>query len=284
MDEITAEIEAQPAAPARALSVAPKLSFGAKTDMGRVRENNEDKHEFFLVESDAELASRGHVFIVCDGMGGHDAGQIASEFAAKTYIEAYRSHPASDPADAARAAVLTANRFVLDVARLVPARRGMGTTLSALNIIQDKAVVAHVGDSRVYRLRGGELAQMTLDDTWVRETVSSGMMTLEQAEAHPYRHVLTQAIGTEDSIRVQVVEEAIEAGDVYLICSDGLTNHVRDEEIARSLGEATHPSTIAWGLVNKALVGGGTDNATAIVLRVDALEPREAPAQPPAEG
>jgi protein phosphatase len=271
MEETTAEYAVQELAPRAELRVRPKVRIGAKTDLGRVRENNEDKFEFLVPSNDAELAWRGMVFVVCDGMGGHEAGQIASELACKTFISVYRDHPAEDPAEAARSASAAANRFVLDVARAVPSRKGMGTTLSALLLVQDRAFIVQVGDSRVYRLREGALAQMTLDHTWVEETVAMGIMPREQAEQHQYRHVLTRAIGTEPEIKTDVFVEDVREGDVYLVCSDGVTNHVGDEELKELLA-SQGPGEAAWAIVGRALVGGGSDNATALVVAVDALE------------
>ena len=271
MEETTAEFAVQELAPRVELRARPSVTVGAKTDLGRVRENNEDKLEFFVPTTDDELASRGMIFIVCDGMGGHEAGQIASELACKTFIDVYRNHPSESPEEAARSAVVAANRFVLDVSRAVPNRKGMGTTLSALLIVQDKAVIAQVGDSRVYRLRGGELVQMTNDHTWVEETVAMGTLTREEAEVHQYKHVLTRAIGTEQDVKVDIFSEDVQVGDVYLLCSDGLTGHVEDGEIQRALLEEG-PGEAAWGLVGKALVGGGRDNVTVVIVRVDGLE------------
>jgi protein phosphatase len=270
MEETTAEYAVQEIAPRPALRVRPAVSIGAKTDLGRVRENNEDKYEFFVPSSDEDLAWRGMVFVVCDGMGGHEAGQIASELACKTFIDVYRNHPAEDPSEAARSAVAAANRFVLDVARAVPSRKGMGTTSSALLIVQDKAYIAQVGDSRVYRFRDGVIVQMTVDHTWVEETVALGVMSREDAERHQYRHVLTRAIGTEQDIKTDLFVEDVREGDIYLLCSDGITNHVTNDEIGEILGQCG-AGEAAWSLVSKALVGGGSDNATALVVHVDAL-------------
>ncbi|MCU0316405.1 MAG: Stp1/IreP family PP2C-type Ser/Thr phosphatase [Fimbriimonadaceae bacterium] len=270
MDEITAPYAVADLVSTIELRTKPVVTVGAKTDMGRVRENNEDKHEYFLPEEDHILASRGHVFVVCDGMGGHEAGQIASELATKTFIESYLNHPAEDPEAAGVSATLTANRFIFDTARAVPARRGMGTTLSALCFVQEKAFIFQVGDSRVYRLRSGELEQITVDHTWVEEIVRSGQLTRSEAEVHPNRHILTQAVGTQPQIRVDTFALDLEVGDQFLVCSDGLTNHVKDEALARTLGE-NGPSKAAWMLVAMALADGGSDNATAIVIRVDDL-------------
>lgn len=272
MEEITAEFEVQSIAPATELRVAPKFQFGCKTDIGRIRDNNEDKYEFYIPEKPNELASRGSAFVVCDGMGGHEAGQIASELALKVFVSVYYGHPSESPETAARAAVAAADRFVTDVGQAVPSRRGLGTTLSALLIVQDKALVVQVGDSRVYRLRHGELEQLEQDHTWVEEAVQAGTFTREQAEAHPYKHMITRAIGAGGS-EPDVFEFDLEVGDVFLVCSDGVTNHVPDEDLARLLGEAESPSQLARTVVAEALAGGGSDNATTIVVRIDGLEP-----------
>lgn len=271
MDEITAEYVAAEIAPPEPLRVRPRVSIACKTDLGRVRENNEDKLEFFIPEDERLLASRGMIFLVCDGMGGHAAGQIASELTCKTFIDTYLNHPAAAPDAAARAAVSSANRFVVDVGRAVPDRRGMGTTLSGLLLIQDQALLVQVGDSRIYRLRDGELLQLTLDHTWVEEAVASGSMTREAAESHPYKHVLTRAIGSEAEPAPDLIWQQLREGDVFLLCSDGLTNHVTDEELRQTLMDLGLSEAV-WRLTALALAGGGSDNCTSLVVRVDGLD------------
>jgi PPM family protein phosphatase len=274
MDEITAEYTTdQLAAPAK-LRVRPRVTVACKTDLGRVRENNEDKFEYFLPEDDSTLATRGLVFLVCDGMGGHAAGQIASELTAKTFIDVYLNHPATEPEVALAGAVSAANRFVLDVARAVPSRRGMGTTLSGLVLLQDQAYTVQVGDSRVYRLRAGETTMLTQDHTYIEEAIRSGTLTPQEAETHPYKHVLTRAVGTEDTVAPDIELHDSKPGDLYMLCSDGLLNHVSDEEIAATMRNEA-PSNLAWKLVSMALLGGGSDNTTVMVVRVDELEPVE---------
>lgn len=270
MEETTAEYEVGQLLPQVELKVRPIVTVAAKSDLGRVRENNEDKFEFFLPEDDTRLATKGLLFIVCDGMGGHEAGQIASELACKTFIDVYMNHPSADTETALRAAVQASNRFVLDVARAVPSRRGMGTTLSALVMLQDQGFIAQVGDSRVYRVREGAIEQLTVDHTWVEDMVRGGVMERDVAEVHPNRHMLTRAIGTEFDAEADVFTFNLREGDLYMLCSDGLTNHVSDPEI-QSLLENNPPSDAAWKLVGAALVGGGSDNTTCIVTRVDEL-------------
>jgi serine/threonine protein phosphatase PrpC len=270
MEEITAEFSSEQLVPTQELRVKALVTVAAKTDLGRVRENNEDKFEFYVPEDDARLASRGQVFIVCDGMGGHAAGQIASELSVKTFIDVYYSHPSSDPEVAMTAAVVAANRFVTDVGRAVPARKGMGTTLSALVLLQEKAYTVQVGDSRIYRLRNGELLMLTHDHTWVDDAVRAGMITPAEAETHPYKHVLTRAIGGDADVKPDISSDDIQVGDTYLLCSDGLVNHVSDDTIGEVLRSKV-PSEAAWNLVGQALQGGGSDNTTVEVVRIDAL-------------
>lgn len=272
MEEITAEYAVQELAPSAELHIRPKVTVACKTDLGRVRENNEDKFEYYIPSEDSVLATRGQIYLVCDGMGGHAAGQIASELTCKTFIEVYLHHPAEDAETAAYSAVIAANRFVLDVARAVPSRRGMGTTLSALLIVQDRALTVQVGDSRIYRLRNDMLEMLTTDHTWVEDAISQGMITEEEASTHPYRHVLTRAVGTEDSVQPDLAWRNVEIGDTYLLCSDGLLNHVPDPEIAEVL-MANAPSEAAWKLVGQALAGGGSDNCTVLIVHIDDLEP-----------
>lgn len=273
MEEITAEYSVDDLAPSVPLRRVPRITVACKTDLGRVRENNEDKFEYFLPEDDATLATKGLVFVVCDGMGGHAAGQIASELASKTFLDVYLNHAGTEPLAASRSAVIAANRFVHDVSRTIPGRSGMGTTLSALALVQDVAVVTQVGDSRVYRLREGMLEPLTQDHTYINEMVASGALTLEQAASHPNRHMLTRAIGVEAGVEPDIRSHDLQVGDVFFLCSDGILNHVDDEAIGRTLRECT-PSAAVWKLISMALAGGGSDNATALVVRVDGLEER----------
>ncbi len=271
MDEITAEYTTEQLVPPPPLRWIPRVTVAAKTDLGRVRENNEDKFEFLLAEDPAQLATKGHVFIVCDGMGGHAAGQIASELAAKTFIDVYLSHLGTETDVSVRQAVAAANRLVSDVARTIPGRAGMGTTLSALVLIQNEAVIAQVGDSRVYRLRDHQLELLTTDHTWCEEQIRLGNLTPEEAETHQYRHVLTRAIGADIGPGPDVIVHPLRAGDLFLLCSDGVMNHVSDAGIEAILRENL-PGRAAWELVRFALEAGGSDNTTVLIVRVDALD------------
>jgi protein phosphatase len=274
MEDTTAEYSTEQIAPSTELRCVPKVSIGCKTDVGRVREINQDKFEYFIPEDDAALATRGQVFLVCDGMGGHAAGQVASELAIKTFIDVYLSHPSAEAASAAAAAVQAANRFVLDNARAFPARRGMGTTLVGLLLVQDQALAVNVGDSRLYRLRDGQLSLLTWDHTYPNELMKIGAIAPEEVANHPQHHVLSRAIGVDESFQPDVEPHELREGDVFMLCSDGVTNHVDDEQIGEVL-RSHGPSLAAWKLVGLALVGGGSDNATAMVVRIDEIAKRD---------
>lgn len=274
MDEITAEYAVADLLPPAELKVLAHVSVGAKTDLGRVRENNEDKFEFYIPDDELILASRGQVFVVCDGMGGHAAGQIASELACKTFIDVYLSHPGSDPKEALSTAIHAANRWVFLTARSNVARKDMGTTLSALVLLQDKAYCVQVGDSRIYRLRAGELTQITQDHTFVNELVRAGTITPEEAINHPRKNVITRAVGVEEIVAPDFFEFDIVEGDTYFLCSDGVMNHVDDDNILQILS-TNGPAAAAWKIVGQALLGGGSDNTTAVVLKVNRLEIRD---------
>jgi PPM family protein phosphatase len=271
MEDITAEYAVAELLPPAELKALAKVSIGSKTDLGRVRENNEDKFEFYIPSDEAVLASRGQVFVVCDGMGGHAAGQFASELTAKTFIDVYLTHPGTEITEALTGALHAANRHVYLVSRTNPSRKGMGTTFTGMVLLQDMAYVVQVGDSRAYRLREGELTQLTEDHTYMNEMVRMGVLTPEQAAVHPQKHVLTRAVGVEENTVCDVYQFAIQQGDIYFLCSDGILNHVEDDQIAAILG-ANGPAEAAWKLVGQALIGGGSDNATALVLRVDEVQ------------
>lgn len=271
MDEITAEYASDQLAPAAELRTRVRATVACKTDLGRVRENNEDKFEYYVSEDDTVLATKGSVYVVCDGMGGAAAGQIASELTAKTFIDVYLHHPAEDPRVAMAAAVTAANRFVLDVSRSVANRQGMGTTLSALILLQEKAYIVQVGDSRVYRVRNSEIEQLTEDHSWVEEALKLKMITPEEAETHPYKNVITRAVGTEGDLAPDIFVHELEVGDKFMICSDGLIRHVTDLTIAYLINEHD-PAEATWRLVGNALQNGGSDNTTVMIVRVDALE------------
>src|SRR5437868_4472922 len=199
------------------------LRFGAKTDLGQVRQNNEDKFDFIEPDDPVVLARRGRVYAVADGMGGHSAGQIASELALKIFIRSYYSDGAAQLGQALKRAVRDANAYVVEVAKAIPGRGGMGTTLTAAVVREDDLIVAQVGDSRVYQIRGDEIRQITQDHSWVAEHVRRGTMTEEEAAQSPHRNVITRSLGGAPEVEPDLYELKLQPGDRYLICSDGLS-------------------------------------------------------------
>jgi serine/threonine protein phosphatase PrpC len=276
MQEITAEFSAEElggALPDEPLRVVPRVKFVARSEIGHARENNEDKFDFYEPDEEPLLAARGSVYLVCDGMGGHNAGQIASELAAKQFLHAYY-HLGGTAQEAARHAILQAHHYIAEMASKIPSRYGMGTTLTALILKQDEGILAHVGDSRCYRLREGVFEQLSRDHTLVARLVEQGIITPEQARYHPQRNVIRQAVGVADPsepLEPDIETFALQAGDLYLLCSDGLTDMVDDAEIEAILRDEP-PTRAAWRLVDRALANGGRDNVTVVLVRVLALE------------
>jgi protein phosphatase len=235
-----------------------KVTAAASTDIGRVREGNEDAY-----------LNEAPLFAVADGMGGHRGGEVASQLALETLEVLFRHRRGTLPDQ-----VREANRAVFERSSRDAAVAGMGTTLTAAVADADRLRLAHVGDSRAYLLRDGELRMLTEDHTLVHRMVSQGEISDEEAEVHPHRSILTRALGTEPDI--QVDESVLDAqdGDRILLCTDGLTGMVTDDEIERTLREAAEPKDAVKRLVRAANQAGGVDNITAVVLDLE-LEPHE---------
>jgi len=246
-----------------------RFRVGARTDVGRVREGNEDS---YMVHEP--------LFAVADGMGGHQGGEVASNLALAA-METIAEEPLPDGDSAPRLAevVREANRVVLQRAGSDPALSGMGTTLTAvLAGIGGRIHVAHVGDSRAYLLRGGEMSQLTRDQTVVQRLVDEGRISPEEAEIHPQRSILTNAIGVDRDIEVDEASYELEIGDRLLLCSDGLSGMVSEADIKRILVENEDPQAACDALVEAANQAGGQDNITALIL--DAVEDQRVSAEP----
>jgi len=235
------------------------LRAAARTDVGRKRRGNED---CYAVAEDLGL------YLVADGMGGHTAGQVASEIASQAAVGALRTlvDASASLTDKLRFAVTAANREILDTAQRKPELAGMGTTLVALLAESDRVALAHVGDSRAYLIRGGRIRQLTDDHSLVAELVRRREITETAARGHPHRHVLTRALGVRRSVEPDLAELTPEAGDIFVLCSDGLTGHVRDAEIAEVASGADDPAAACAELVDLANDRGGDDNITVLVL------------------
>ena len=246
-------------------------AFGL-THVGRQRQHNEDA---FLVEDDA------HLFLVADGMGGHAAGEIASRIAVDsisefilhtkeddgTWPHAYDEH-FKRSTNRLMAAVRMANTRVLEAMRKDARLRGMGTTVVACLADEGTVSVAHVGDSRAYLIREGQLSRITNDHSWVFEQVQAGMLTEAEAEKHPLRNVITRALGGALQVTPDASEIEAQAGDVYLLCSDGLTGMVPENEILRVVTSSDGDLQKACQqLIDLANERGGLDNVTAVLVK-----------------
>ncbi|MDX6652127.1 MAG: family protein phosphatase [Solirubrobacterales bacterium] len=229
------------------------------TDTGRQRRANEDS--FF---------ARAPLFAVADGMGGAQAGEVASKIAAEAFEPALREGQA--PERQLARIVKNANKRIHELAKDDASRAGMGTTLTAALIGDGEVSFAHVGDSRAYRLRDGELKQLTNDHSLVEELRRQGRLTDEQAVDHPQRSIITRALGPEPDVDVDTMTFPAKEGDVYLLCSDGLTTMVLEERIAQILRGATSLDTAVRKLIQEANQNGGRDNITAVAFRLGDAE------------
>jgi serine/threonine protein phosphatase PrpC len=234
-------------------------AFGARTDVGRVRTGNEDGY-----------LARPPLFVVADGMGGHNAGEVASGLAVRLIDEALPVGVAPAPTSIA-SAIQAANAAVWSEARDRPDLAGMGTTCTIVVLDGPRAHVAHVGDSRAYLLRDGSLEQMTSDHTLIASMVREGLLTDEDAQSDERRHIITRAIGAERDVRIDLASRDLRAGDRLLLCSDGLSGQVADELIERVLAGEADPSVAVDRLVELANDAGGEDNVTVIVVDPDRL-------------
>jgi serine/threonine protein phosphatase PrpC len=252
--------------------MAVRLLVGAKTDMGRVREHNEDKFETLEPEDPGVLALKGRFYAVADGMGGHSAGQIASELALKTAFRAYYNDPSTDPEASLRHALEEANAYLLEVAKTIADRNGMGTTFTGAVVRDDDLFVVHVGDSRLYHLGPDRIDQLTADHSWVAEQVRRGALTEEEANASPFRNVITRTVGATPELEPDLLRLKLERGDRFLFCSDGLNSMLPNDEILR-WGLQGSPSVAAWNLIELANQYGGKDNITVLILDVQDVRP-----------
>lgn len=228
------------------------------TDRGRVREVNED-----AIAWDAEAGWA----VLADGMGGHQAGEVASTLAVEIIADGIKGADGAHRATVLERAVKQANITIFQQSDDQPRYFAMGTTVVAVDLDADRLLCAHVGDSRLYRLRDGELQQLTRDHSLVQELVDEGMINPEQARTSAQRNVITRALGLEPTVEVEMHEEQTRTGDSYLLCSDGLSNMLRHEEIAALLAVDALPEAVA-GLVEAANENGGEDNISVIVIRV----------------
>lgn len=246
-----------------------KIDYASLSDTGRVREKNEDSCGGFVPEDDAAHREKGALFIVADGMGGHRGGEIASGIAVKTIGDGYYQSTLDDPVQALIEAFQAANTSILNRATLDETLLGMGTTCTAIAMRNGNAYFAHVGDSRAYLFRAGEIRQITHDHSLVGEMVRSGIISDEDARVHPKRHVITRSLGVQETIAADTPESPlpIEKDDTFVLCSDGLTTYAEETDIKSAL-ENGDPAQACRKMVDLANSRGGRDNITVVVVTV----------------
>jgi len=257
--------------PVDCTNLRPGLEAASLTDVGLQRANNEDSCLYWEPERDDDFRRKGRLALIADGMGGHDGGQEASRMAVETVRDVYDHHFASDPQVALVTGLKMAHDAIQRFAVEHPQFTGMGTTCTALAIVDRKLSFAHVGDSRLYLLRGDKLSRLTRDHSYVSRLVETGIVRSEDAESHPQRHILTAALGSGHEIIPDVPEQSIALyeADTLILCTDGLWSVVGEQELAR-IAHTRAPADICLQLVRAALERGGPDNITVVVLRVSA--------------
>ncbi|MFM9904691.1 MAG: Stp1/IreP family PP2C-type Ser/Thr phosphatase [Pyrinomonadaceae bacterium] len=252
------------------LSQIPKTVIASiQTDPGCVRETNEDSGRHVSPNDDETRVNKGTLTIVADGMGGHASGEVASQMAVELISEFYYADPSTDARGSLRRAIETANAEIFDTSASEEKYNGMGTTVIALVLQGDTGFSAHVGDSRLYRLRGQRLEMLTLDHSQVMEMVKRGIISMDEARDHDDKNVILRAVGTQSSVDVEVSERfAVELGDLFLLCSDGVSDMLDDTKIEDILNAELDAHTACESLIAEAKNNGGHDNITAGIVRI----------------
>jgi Serine/threonine protein phosphatase len=248
------------------LSRQLRLDVAQLTDVGRKRPHNEDNMAYVIPKDSQVMARKGALFIVADGMGGHAAGEVASEIAVDTVSNAYYQDDNDDIPLSLMNAIKRANALIHQRAAENMMRSGMGTTCVAAVIRGSIAYIANVGDSRAYLVRNGLSRQISQDHSWVEEQVRAGLLTKDQARSHAQRNVITRCLGTQSEVEVDVFPEPLQEGDTFVLCSDGLSGPVPEDDL-RAIINQYMPSESVYHLVERANANGGPDNITAIVVR-----------------
>lgn len=233
------------------------------TDVGRVRESNQD----YVYTSESPVGNLPNLFIVADGMGGHNAGDFASKYTVEQIVEYIKKAPMTNPVDLIRGAVTKANARLMAQAKNDANMAGMGTTAVIMTIIGDCMYVANIGDSRLYLLRDG-LEQVTKDHSLVQEMVRMGEMDASEARFHPDKNIITRAVGAFEDLEIDFFEQHVEPGDLILMCSDGLSNMVDDTDIWQIVQTGRDVVEKVQRLVEAANRGGGKDNITVAIIEI----------------
>jgi serine/threonine protein phosphatase PrpC len=242
------------------------FTCAARTDVGIVRSGNEDNYLM--------LADHG-IFIVADGMGGHAAGEVASEMAVRITSQAIgsvRGLSDEEASERVRTAIRAANDAIFERTLSEQDKKGMGTTATVLVLLPQRYLIGQVGDSRAYLFRNGQFQQLTKDHSYVQEQVDAGLLTPDQARVHPYSNVITRCVGAGIDVVPDIYFGSLEKGDILLLASDGLTGMLEDEQLLQILRSDGGPQAWVDQMVTEANRRGGLDNITAIVIRIDSVD------------
>ncbi len=259
------------------MKVRTGIEVSSQSDIGCVRQNNEDSFGYWESEDDREFLRKGRLAVVADGMGGYEGGQEASRLAVETLVAVYRDFGGNDPQQALVEGLQTAHEQIRQYSFAHPELRGMGTTCTAAAIVRvadggaqhDALYYVHVGDTRLYLIRDGHITRVTRDHSYVGRLVEAGMISPEQAETHPQRNILTAALGTNPDLIMDSPSqpESLRPEDVLVICSDGLWGQVHDSEIIDAI-EGKSAEQAGHELIELARERGGPDNITVEILRL----------------
>ncbi len=260
------------------MSLKGKLTFVGQTDTGRVREHNED-----TIASDVDVG----LLVLADGMGGYNAGEVASGIAVKTITNLVREGLAREdlgtidrstglarPSIVLRDAITRANKIIYQTARSQAECEGMGTTVVAALFYDNRISIAHVGDSRLYRQRNGQISQVTMDHSLLQELVDRGFYSPEEAQRAANKNYVTRALGVEPQVEVEVQEHPVDKGDIFILCSDGLSDMVEDEDIRLTISTfGANLDTVAKQLIQLANENGGRDNVSVVLAQANEAFP-----------
>jgi serine/threonine protein phosphatase PrpC len=251
------------------MRIRPGIELASLTDIGCQRDNNEDRYAYWEPDADDEFARKGRLAVVADGMGGHEGGQEASRIAVEAIQEVFSRDSGVDPQALLVAGFQTAHERILRYVTEHPELHGMGTTATAIALSQNQLYYAHVGDSRLYLVRGPKVSRLTRDHSYVGRLVENGVISAEEAETHPQRHILTAALGAGAEVSPDAPQHpvALQKGDVLVLCTDGLWGLLSEDEIQTIVAGRELPEA-CQALIKKAKDRGAPDNITVQIMRV----------------